>query len=204
MGIQTLGVELEFPEIDAKTEKLIDDATRRADDFRAERLDRDDRIPEFESSNLLVAYSVLSEVLRRELNVGLRFCEWGSGMGGVSCMAALLGFEALGLEIEPDLVTEARKFAMSHEIAVTFACGSFKPEGAYSDNVDETTRFTDLGWDPANFDVIYAYPWPAERRVVNMLFERYAPAGALLIAYHGGVTVDLMRKTQCETREVRR
>lgn len=203
MDIQPLGVDLDFPEIDAKTEELIEEATTRADNFRAERLNRGDRIPEFESSNLLVAYSVLDEILRRGLNVGPRFCEWGSGMGGVSCMAALVGFEARGLEIEPDLVAEARAFAGAYEIPVTFECGSFKPEGAYRDEIDEATRFTELGWDPADFDVIYAYPWPAERRVINMLFERYAPTGALLVAYHGGVTVDLSRKIDCQMQEVR-
>ena len=45
-----------------------------------------------------------------------------------------------------------------------------------------------------DFDVVFAYPWPGEERVIERLFERFACDGALLITYNGTEGVRLFRR----------
>ena len=47
---------------------------------------------------------------------------------------------------------------------------------------------------PADFDVIFAYPWPDEERLIRTLFDRLAGVGAKLLTYHGGDDFQLRRK----------
>jgi len=143
------------------------------------------RIAEFQASNLWVAYLALQELLDRDLVAGRSFCEWGSGMGGVTCLAALLGFDACGIEIEPDLVTEARSLASDFQLPARFYDGSFKPSGAYRGELAMGEVERDLGFEPTRFDVVYVYPWPAEERVILELFDYGASSGSLLVTYHG-------------------
>ena len=130
---------------------------------------------------------------------GHRFCEWGSGFGVVACLAAMLGFEATGIEIEADLVDAARELAEDFDVSAEFIRGSFLPEGT-----DLMGRFawfgTDEGHDdpglvPDDFDVIFAYPWPDEEGMIEALFEKHAADGAVLITYHGMDGLRLRRKT---------
>jgi hypothetical protein len=53
----------------------------------------------------------------------------------------------------------------------------------------------ELGLDPEDFDVIYAYPWPDEERLTADLFARVARPGAVLATYHGEGAVRLRKKT---------
>ena len=50
----------------------------------------------------------------------------------------------------------------------------------------------DLG--VADFNVIFAYPWPDEEVITEKLFEQHAGAGAVLVTYHGGDEIRLRRK----------
>ena len=54
---------------------------------------------------------------------GWRFCEWGSGFGVVVGLAALVEFDACGIEIEALLVAEARKLADDFDLPVEFGQG---------------------------------------------------------------------------------
>ena len=44
-----------------------------------------------------------------------------------------------------------------------------------------------------DFDLVYVYPWPAERDVVAYLFREFARAGTLLLVYHGGARFELLQ-----------
>ena len=55
---------------------------------------------------------------------GTLFCEWGSGFGVVTCLAAMLEFDASGIEIESDLVDAAEDLSADFGLAVEFMCGS--------------------------------------------------------------------------------
>ena len=66
------------------------------------------------------------------------------------------------------------------------AASWFTTEGDYA--------YEEMGLDPDDFDVVYAYSWPDEEAVVADLFDRYAGPGAVLVSYHGGTDFRLRRK----------
>jgi hypothetical protein len=49
----------------------------------------------------------------------------------------------------------------------------------------------ELGLDPDDFDVVFAYPWPDEEQTIADLFAEYSKARAVLVTYHelGGLRV---------------
>lgn len=198
-------VEFEPPKIaiPAEVATLIADAQQRIDD-----LDNTTRIeiPAFVPSNFEAAYRALAEIQKNNLATGRRFIEWGSGFGIVACLASSLGFDAVGIEIEPKLVTIAREIADAHDIDVQFACGSFVPDGVnprvdWADGVAWLTTtgidgHEELDLDPDDFDVVFAYPWPGEEQVIFDLFANTAAVGSLLLTYHGIDGVKLQRKVK--------
>src|SRR4051794_5489754 len=70
---------------------------------RIERFQSTSRSPAFVPSDYAGAYRVLRAVATTDLAPGERFCEWGSGFGVVTCLAAMVGFDACGIEIEAEL-----------------------------------------------------------------------------------------------------
>ncbi len=198
-------VEFEPPKLSIPPEiaALLADAEERID-----ALDNTTRIeiPAFVPSNFQVAYRALAEIRTSNLATGRRFIEWGSGIGVVACLASSLGFDAVGIEIEPKLVAIARELAADHDIQVQFATGSFVPDGVVPrvDWVDGVAWLTtegvdgheELELDPDDFDVVFAYPWPGEEQVIFDLFADTASVGSLLLTYHGIDGVRLQRKVK--------
>ncbi len=115
----------------------------------------------------------------------------------------MLGFEVCGIEIERCLVDASRRLADDFGLLVEFVHGSFVPSGAeayaeeayaeeaYADNnvvsfwlaTDADDAYDELGLDPNDFDVVFAYPWPGEEGLIASLFEKYAAEEALLLMY---------------------
>ena len=182
--------------------RLVADGERRLEAFIEGRLD--DPIVGFVPSDFPAVYGTLEAIARRHLATGRLFCEWGSGFGVVAMMASSLDFDACGIEIECDLVDAAQELADEHELPVEFVCGSFIPVGGedVADHVgdfawlrtDAPSAYDELGLDPQDFDVIFAYPWPGEEQAVYDLFDRYASAGALLVTFQGVEAVRVMRR----------
>src|SRR5207253_2465060 len=122
----------------------------------------------------------------------------------VACLAAMLEFDACGIEVEDELVEAARLLADDFGLPVEFVRGSFIPSGGevlteagagfawLTTNADQCSEELELG--PDDFDVVFAYPWPDEEDVTGALFERYASPGAMLVTYHGGDQFRLRRK----------
>jgi hypothetical protein len=173
-------------------------------DRRIHRFRRRERLPAFVPSDFAGAYGVLRALAAADLAPGGLFCEWGSGFGVVACLAAMLDFDACGIEIEGDLVDAARALAADFDLPVEFVRGSFIPRGetcagAEGDftwlTTDGDTAHEELGLATEDFGVIFAYPWPDEEAVTGELFERHAGAGAVLVTYHGGEDFRLRRKT---------
>jgi hypothetical protein len=181
--------------------RLLADAQRHIDALeersRAE-------IPAFVPSDFELAYRGLVTIKSNHLATGLRLLEWGSGFGVVTCLAVFVGFDAVGIEIEPQLVRVAESLAREHGIATQFACGSFVPQGAEPRvelagdvtwlSTHGNDGYEELGLEPDDFDVIYAYPWPGEEQVIFDLFADCAAVGALLLTYHGQDGLRLRRK----------
>ena len=99
-------------------------------DRRIARFQREQSLPAFVPSDFATAYAALRALEASNLAPGRCFCEWGSGFGVVSCLAALLGFDACGIEAESDLVEAAERLAADFGLPVQFTCGNFLPAGA--------------------------------------------------------------------------
>jgi hypothetical protein len=179
-------------------------------DRRIEEFQRSSRVPGFVPSDFASVYRGLRGLASANLTAGNLFCEWGSGFGVVACLAAMLDFDTVGIEIDGELVDEAQHLAADFGLAVEFIHGSFIPKGSeiYADArgefawlvTEETQTNEELGLDPDDFNVVFAYPWPDEEALTEKLFERYAGPGALLMTYHGGDDLRLRRRIGKKTR----
>lgn len=168
---------------------------------RIERFQIAARVPAFVQSDFEQAYLVLRAIAAANVSQGNLFCEWGSGFGVVTCLAAMLDFDACGIEIEQDLVDHAQQLAGDFEIPVEFIHGSFIPKGGLDADADfdwlttqESNHQAETGLAPADFDVIFAYPWPDEEALTETLFARHASAGSVLVTYHSGNDFRIRRK----------
>jgi predicted O-methyltransferase YrrM len=189
--------------IPAPVVELIADARRRIAKFDAE---RPAEIPAFIPSDFELAFRTLLAIHRAHLSTGRRFVEWGSGLGVVTCLAESVGFDAVGIEIEPRLVEMARRLALDHDANVQFACGSFLPANApicpenFAGIAWLTTEggdgYDDLESEPDDFDLVFSYPWPGEEQIIFDVFADTAAVGALLLTYHGQDGMKLQRKVK--------
>lgn len=126
---------------------------------------------------------------------GRRFLEWGSATGVITVMADLLGFEAYGIELDPNLVGTARCLAERFDSRAHFAAGSFLPAGYQWKPRDGDGRIGTIGNGTSgylqlrhpleDFDVVYAYPWPGEEPMMQDLMRCYGDKSAFLVL-HGG------------------
>jgi hypothetical protein len=181
--------------------RLIADAQQRVEEFSDAQAAI---VPAFVPSDFELVYHGLAAIESCRLATGRRFVEWGSGIGVITCLAETLGFDAVGIEIESQLVDIAVALAEAHDIDVQFARGSFLPPGTeprleMPDDVAwlATTGadgYDELDAEPDEFDLVYAYPWPGEEQVIFDLFADSAAAGALLLTYHGQEGLRLQRK----------
>jgi len=163
-----------------------------------------DPIVSFVPSDYLVCWRVIDALVKQRLAHGKAFCEWGSGFGVVAGLAALSGFQACGIEIEPRLIEAARRLARDHRLQIEYARGNFVPTDAqdYAQTENEFSWLaeggadghTELCLDPDDFDVIFAYPWPGEEGAIDRLFHHVAAPGALLVTFHGKEGVHVQRK----------
>lgn len=181
--------------------QLIDEADHRIDEFQSIHT-----IPGFVASQFLQVYHALHYIKKNNLAPGNLFCEWGSGFGVVSCLAALCGFHAIGIEIDANLVENAKQLAADFDIDVNFYCDSFIPPGNENLLATEdssawlTNRPGDMlesGISPESFDIIFVYPWPGEEGLMEQLFAMHAGNGSLLVSFHcrEGVRVQRLIKT---------
>jgi hypothetical protein len=188
----------------AAVSAFLREAARRIRCFRSEQ-----SIPGFIPSDFARIYRTLEALSGLDLVAGTHFCEWGSGFGVVACLAAMLGFDAYGIEIEDALVEAAQELADDFDLPVEFRRGSFIPQGAAATSgayswltTSEAVGHDDPGLEPDECDLIFAYPWPDEETVVEDVFERYAHEGALLLTYHDIQPIRLRQKTAAHSRQL--
>jgi len=153
-------------------------------------------LPGFVPSDHAIVFDALCALRVGPWLTGDRFVEWGSGLGIVAALAAMIGYEAHAIEIEEELVDAGEQLALEFGLDVMHAAGTFVPPG--SDDLLAGTG-DDLEWlraggpdghelvdrDPDEFDLVFAYPWPGEEEIVFALFERHAGRGSVLLTYHG-------------------
>jgi hypothetical protein len=173
------------------------------------------RITGFVPSDFVTVYHALRTISEANLAPGTTLCEWGSGFGVVASLATMLGFNVCGIETERSLVDASRKLANDFGLSVDFVHGSFIPAGAeaYAEKAcveinaeyfwlvtDADEAYDELGLEPDDFDVVFAYPWPGEECLIESLFEKYAAEESLLLMYNQYNSVDLQRKVGKKSR----
>jgi hypothetical protein len=212
-------IALEGPEarVSDPVARLIATCSRGWEQFFA---DHDDHhAPRFVPSVPERVFAVLAEVTRRQLPPTRVFCEWGSGFGTATCLAALLGYEAYGLEIDAELVRLAQAIARRLGIPVTMLRTSLFPAGyevyagvngaalvtpaSVRDHHDaaearEPLRYAGMASAIADIGLFFVYPWPEERVLMRQLFAAVARQGALLVVYHTDTDIRIWRKVEGE------
>ncbi len=130
------------------------------------------------------AFQILQWLLRtKAADPGASFLEWGSGQGMVTILAALLGYAAVGVEIDERLVKESRELAARYDARARFEHGSYDkaPPGL--------KRFT-----AKKRAAVYVYPWPGEEPFFLRLFDETADSGAFLLMCLGPEDIRVFRK----------
>jgi len=135
------------------------------------------------------AHAVLAEERARAHS----FLELGSGIGVITLLADRLGYDAYGIEIEPELYETSR--ALSDEVGggATFALGSCVPED-FRDEVslldaefhtptEGADGYEELGMELSDFDLVYAYPWPGQEEWMEELVRREAGPHTRFMTY---------------------
>jgi hypothetical protein len=178
---------------------------------RIEAFQRHSPVPGFVPSDFEACSRVIKALASTVLVPGTLFCEWGSGFGVIASLAAMLDYDAYGIEVDSQLVEEARKLAADYAVPVEFICGSFIPARAQAQirrddsfswlNTDDCDTEDALGLAPDDFGVIFAYPWPDEAEFTERLFEEYGGVGAVLITHHGGDGFRIRRKVSRKKRK---
>jgi predicted O-methyltransferase YrrM len=185
--------------------RLLEEADRRIDQFIARR--NAAGWVGFVPSDFVMVDACLEWIAGSRAASGAMFCEWGSGFGVVTMLAALRDFNACGIEVDAELVDEARRLADDFGIAAEFAHGSMIPDGQHrllkhlDDSfshveTDSPSGYDELGLGPDDFDLIFTFPWPGEEQFAERLFDRCAADGALLLSYHGINDLRLQRRVR--------
>ena len=221
MAFEAIAMEGPEARVSDHVARLIATCSRGWERFFA---DHDDEAPRFVPSVPERVWAVLAEVTTRQLPPTRIFCEWGSGFGTATCLAAVLGYEAYGLEIDAELVRRSRAIARRLGIPVTMLCTSFLPAGyaasaggdgaalvtpeavnAHHDTAEARAplRYDGMESAIADIGVFFAYPWPEERVLMRQLFEAVARVGALLVVYHTDTDIRVLRKVEGELEDPR-
>jgi hypothetical protein len=128
----------------------------------------------------------------------------------VTIMASRLGFEACGIENEPELVDHAHAFAERFAPAARFVRGNFFPsefqwspgEGAIEVRtaVQGAAAYEQIGRKLSDFDLVYAYPWPEEHQLYQKVMRKYGGPHALFLTYDVQRGMELHRCGRPSTR----
>ena len=130
------------------------------------------------------AFQILQWLLRtKAADKGAAFLEWGSGQGMVTILAALLGYDAVGVEIDEALVRESRELAARYDAPARFEQGSY----------DKATPGLKV-FTAKKRAVVYVYPWPGEEPFFLQLFTETAGPGAFLLMCLGPEDIRVYRK----------
>ena len=199
MSLQELSLDLDSVPIPEKVVALIAEADRRCDAFYNAGLGR--RFPRYIPSNPAIVHAAIVSLREAGHLRGDVFCEWGCGFAVATCIASLIGFQAYGVEIEPELAELAVKLAEDHKIPVEILNADYLPEGYEEcEGVggkdllipEATTSRSGVqlppsyeGLDPDEVDLFFVYPWPGQEELMMDLFRAVACPGSILLIYLG-------------------
>ena len=105
-------------------------------------------VPSFFASNFRMVFHALREIVDNEwLAAEAAMLEWGCGLGVASCLWALQGGRAFGIEADQELAQLSNRLAEHFEVDAQFACGNFMPEAGWdrADQLDDISRLVRTG-----------------------------------------------------------
>jgi hypothetical protein len=204
LALSRISIDPARPKIPADVLELLAAGHRRVDQFTRK---QPAQVRGFVPSCYETVWHALNHVTKQDLAQGRLFCEWGSGVGIVAMMAAILGYESYGIEINLELVDAANDLADEFEIPVEFVHGSFVPgaaevlldqaftdaDGDISFDTYADRAYDDLGLDLFDFDLVFAFPWPNDVPFMKEIFSQCASDGALYLTYGDAEDVHLFR-----------
>lgn len=212
MSYEEIPYTVEDCDLPPKVAAFINEADRRCDLFYDQKLNK--RYPRYVPSEPAQVYAALSHVTEQGLPLGETFIEWGSGLGVGTGLAALLGYDAHGIEIEETLVEGAESLLADQGIDAEFLPVSYIPDGfisydalsghdivrddSFGHSVDGPPRYDGMDLDIEEVDLFFVYPWPGEQEMMLKLFDAVAGEGAILVAYFGDRDICLYRKLDDE------
>jgi len=202
MPLQAVDISFNEQPLPSDLQAFVNLATERIERFETIEAPVDGFVP----SDFSLAYRVIEAVVRERQATGDLFCEWGCGFGVVAALAASLGLNAYGIEVDNGLIREAYRLQDDSGHNARLIEGSILPPRHHSEShdldsltwlrSDAESAYPELGLDIEDFNIIYAYPWPGEEGVIEDLFWRYATPGALLITYLGAGAIKVQRSVR--------
>ena len=181
-GLEQVEVPLDTGELPVP--HFVDCFIRDAED-RAEEYGGLAGMDSFVPGDCRYAYQVLQWLRRTQATApGAAFLEWGSGQGMVTILASLSEYDAVGVEINPELLHEARRLAERYDAPARFV------HGTYDKAIPGLKVYA-----AHKRAVIYVYPWPGEESFFLRLFDETAEAGAYLLMCLGPEDIRVYRKT---------
>ena len=161
------------------------------------------KVPKYLPSDPVLIYRALEFITGKNLPLGRVFCEWGSGYGVVACLAAKLGYQSYGIEIDPTMANVSQKLARDLKLEIEVLETTYIPEGYESytgiggeylikdeefasrgEAFVSDFRYDGMDREISEIDVFFVYPWPMEEEFMQELFDEIAVEGAILICYH--------------------
>lgn len=210
MSLEQLPLRINPDDVPDDVAALIAEADRRCDEFFNAGLGR--RYPRYIPSDPAIVHAAMVYLKNSGDIRGDVFCEWGCGFAVATCMASLIGYEAYGIEIEPELADLADQLAADFDIPARILCTSYLPEGyeecdgvggkdllppeatiSHGDAIDTTPSYE--GLDPDEVDVFFVYPWPGQEELMMDLFKSMTTEGAILLIYLGDREIAAYRRT---------
>lgn len=211
MPIERIELDLTDVEVPPDIAKLIQEADQGMDDYYDAGSNKGN--PNIVPCDPTLFYKALAYVTKKDLPIGRVFCEWGSGFGYCGCLAAKLGYESYGIELDEKLVQYSRDFAEKRGLDVTYLETSYFPEGysCYEGSgarellrPDDTAgrdsgfhympHYEGMDQDTGEIDVFFVYPWPVEYEMFQELFDELSSDSAIFIVYYGDGEICAYRK----------
>lgn len=196
MSLREIPLKLEPGSLPPKVQAVVEAWDQRSDAFFDQGYG--EKHPNYVASDNALVYSALLQLLEGDhVRKGI-FLEWGCGFGVATCVAALIGFEAHGIELEEPLYREAIGLKQDFDVPATILHGDYLPEGFEesdgvggkdlitpdsSEGFHAEVRYGDL--DAAEVDLFFVYPWPGQEELMLDLFRAVASYGAVLLMYLG-------------------
>ena len=215
MALEQIPLRLKPDEVPDDVAALIAEADKRCDDFFDAGLGR--RYPRYIPSDPAIVHAAMVYLKDSGDIRGDVFCEWGCGFAVATCMASLIGYEAYGIEIEPELADLADQLAADFNIPAHILCTSYLPEGyeecdgvggkdllppeattSTGEAIDVTPSYD--GLDPSEVDVFFVYPWPGQEELMMDLFQITSTEDAILLIYLGDREIAAYRHVPGEDR----